>query len=322
MENNNYLKDRFLGCIVGSAIGDGLGAPYETLGRFNVRKYFNINHYSNLFYTDDTQLTLALIESIIETGNGFQNKLGEKLVKWKEEMSIDAEAWKRKPGLATIKGAKNFKEGIPAKECGIEGALGDGAAMRISPIGLYFDGEEVIEQSKLASELTHRDPRIYSSSSVISYAISELKRTNPKEFEANLFLDKLIQHSDLCESKFGRKDKHNISDILRDMKNSYPGTGFIDETKNIGRCYDTFPLALYCFLIHPKDYIVAVSESVCLGEDTDTSACITGAISGALNGIKAIPKKFINMLENKEAILKLSLLFFEKYMQKIKVIES
>jgi len=311
------LKKKFIGGMIGAAVGDALGAPYEFQGRNQVGRYFNIDSHKNLLYTDDTQLMIALAESIVENGDDFARSFGAKLVKWAEKMSNDANAFMRKPGSACMAGAKKFSEGKSPESCGIEGALGDGAAMRIIPIGLFYDAKEISLNAKRSSELTHRDPRIYTSSSALAYAISKLKNSDRDNFNPFKFLDELVEYSDECESQFGRKEKWNFSDALKDMKNSYPSRAFIGRTENIGRCFDTVPLAIYCFLLHPYDFTKAVSEAVLLGKDTDTSACITGGMSGTFNGIDAIPEKLIQKLEDREKIVNLASALFEKYKSKL-----
>jgi len=308
------LRKRFIGGMIGAAIGDAIGAPYEFQGRNLVKKYFNIDAHKNLLYTDDTQLMLALAESIINKGDDFPGEFGDKLVKWAEKMSHDSNAFMRKPGSACMGGAKKFFEGKSPELCGIEDALGDGAAMRIVPIGLFYDtNEEVSLNAKRSSELTHRDPRIYTSSSVLAYAISKLKKQERDNFNAAVFLDELVKYACDCELQFGRKEKWNFSDILKEMKKSYPSREFIEQTENMGRCFDTVPLSIYCFLLHSFDFVEAISEAVKLGKDTDTSACITGGMSGTFNGMEAIPEKLMQRLEDREKIFNIASELFEKY---------
>ena len=54
--------------------------------------------------------------------------------------------------------------------------------------------------------------------------------------------------------------------------------------------------ALYCFLISPDDFENSVIEAVMAGGDTDTCGAITGAISGAFNGIEKIPARWIDKI--------------------------
>ncbi len=310
------LEERFSGSLVGSAVGDSLGAPYEFQGRNLARRYYNPESHIKLFYTDDTQQTIALAESLVEAGDSFQDVFGRKLAEWRLEMSRQEEAIKRKPGTTCMIGAKNFAKGIAPSECGVEESLGVGAAMRVHPIGLFYEDEEVAVPARMSSELTHRDPRIYVSSSLIAYTVSRLKHTRPEDFKPDNFLDELVKYSQSLETRFGRREKFNISDIVGEMRDSYPGMEFIDKTYSKGRCYDTAPLALYCFLLHPTDFTEAVSESVKLGDDADTSGCITGGISGALNGMNAIPERFVKNLENGDYIIKLASELFKKYKDK------
>ena len=56
---------------------------------------------------------------------------------------------------------------------------------------------------------------------------------------------------------------------------------------------ESVPMALYCFLRHPDDYARVIHEAVFTGGDTDTVACMAGAISGAFLGASAIPTRWL-----------------------------
>jgi poly(ADP-ribose) glycohydrolase ARH3 len=62
------------------------------------------------------------------------------------------------------------------------------------------------------------------------------------------------------------------------------------------------PTAIYCFLLQPKSYEDCVIYAISLGGDTDTIACMAGAISGAYLGVEAIPQEWRAKLENRDYI--------------------
>jgi ADP-ribosylglycohydrolase len=80
----------------------------------------------------------------------------------------------------------------------------------------------------------------------------------------------------------------------------------IEIAREIGaseRVYETIPLAVSCFLHSPKNFEQTVINAANLVPgDTDSIACITGALSGAYNGYRKIPKRIIKGLEDREKI--------------------
>jgi ADP-ribosylglycohydrolase len=74
------------------------------------------------------------------------------------------------------------------------------------------------------------------------------------------------------------------------------GEGWIGE--------EALAIALYCFLKNPKDYEKTVIMAANTNGDSDSNASITGAISGAYNGIRAIPEKWIKEVENSKLLRK------------------
>ncbi|MDO9098813.1 MAG: ADP-ribosylglycohydrolase family protein, partial [Candidatus Methanoperedens sp.] len=74
---------------------------------------------------------------------------------------------------------------------------------------------------------------------------------------------------------------------------------------------ETVPGAFYCFSRHFNSSEKAIIEAVNAGGDTDSIACITGALCGAVHGIDSFPRKWIKGLENIEVIEHLAGLIFE-----------
>ena len=179
-----FLESKFYGCLVGCGVGDALGQPFE--GKFGIYLQ-NISDITTAYrgiYTDDTQLTLAIAESLINS-NGFSPEdLGRRFIKWLDEPPIG-------PGYTCLTAAYHLKDGKSWKESGINSGA-NGAVMRISPIGLFFrdDLVKLIEVAKKSSMITHTHVGAYSAAIVIARAIAYL--TNNEEIIIDDFLDSLI----------------------------------------------------------------------------------------------------------------------------------
>ena len=109
-------KKKFIGCIVGTGVGDALGEPVEGCTRIYIENY-NVD-IPKLYlgrYTDDTQLTIAIAESLIRAKGYDPNVLSKRFIEWLDEPPIG-------PGrgcLTSIHGLKNGRLKVCARACGI-----------------------------------------------------------------------------------------------------------------------------------------------------------------------------------------------------------
>jgi poly(ADP-ribose) glycohydrolase ARH3 len=135
------LRDRFLGCLLGLAVGDALGAPYEGLPADNIYWAYGpadviVTHPvgDTMHYTDDTQMTLGVAEVLARHGAIAEDAL------------CRAFARNYDPRRGYGRGARLILEAMAtggdwrgiAATVFPGGSLGNGAAMRVAPIGLYF----------------------------------------------------------------------------------------------------------------------------------------------------------------------------------------
>jgi ADP-ribosylglycohydrolase len=143
------LKDKFLGAILGCAVGDALGAPLESAKGSVIKRednliqgYRKISRYPLGQWTDDTQLTLALSETYI-SNHGFKGADFAKRI---------ADLWTKGevigPGLSCTEAARNLQKGKKWQDSGsAEGKAGNGTAMRASPVGLWnYDNLEQLKK--------------------------------------------------------------------------------------------------------------------------------------------------------------------------------
>ena len=130
--------DKFKGSLLGVAIGDTLGHPFEGMLRDAIKSNFTnfedfINDNKKLFdtYTDDTQLTIHTAQALIQGGGFNLHNFIEEYVKWLDDPPIGA-------GYGCITAARKLKYRIPWKEAASNSG-GNGTTMRIAPIGLFFN---------------------------------------------------------------------------------------------------------------------------------------------------------------------------------------
>ena len=76
--------------------------------------------------------------------------------------------------------------------------------------------------------------------------------------------------------------------------------------KSGGYVIHTLEASIWC-LLNSASFEKAVLKAVNLGEDTDTTGCVTGALAGLYYGLKAIPSNWLDAIVKKDAIKKLLL---------------
>jgi ADP-ribosylglycohydrolase len=316
--------DKFQGSLIGVALGDTLGRPFE--GKLRTEIYSNfikfeefIQNNKRLFstYTDDTQLTLHTAQALIK-GNGFNlNDLIFEYIKWLEDPPIG-------PGYGCISSIRKLKYGIPWKEAASYSG-GNGAAMRIAPIGLFYhrDLKELKSAAIKSSIITHSHPAASAGSIVVARAIAYLIDKNPKnKFTIDQFSDVIIS------SLYGSQEEiwEEFINILKKLKKNshlsieaglikFSQVGvkapfFIEEY--IGQAFvhpytiSTVICSLFIFLKRLNSFKDCIYELATAGGDSDTVGAIGGSIAGAYFGLKNIPNDLVKLIKDYKKILKIS----------------
>jgi len=150
------LKSKFLGCLVGTAIGDSLGARREGRGMSRSEDIISLaEKLEQLIYTDDTHMTIGIAESLIES-KGFDGEhMAQTFIK-----NYDAEPWRGYgPGPPRIFGMIKSGEAWDSAANGLYrgGSFGNGSAMRVAPVGLLYSRnlEKLREVAYQSSSITH-----------------------------------------------------------------------------------------------------------------------------------------------------------------------
>jgi len=134
---------------------------------------------------------------------------------------------------------------------------GNGSAMRVSPIGYAFDSlDQILEESKKSAEVTHNHPEGIKGAQAVAAAIF-LARTGTSKEDILLFIENRFQYS-----------------FSRSLDEIRPFYSFKSS------CQDSVPEALQAFF-ESVDFESAVRKAVSLGGDSDTQACIAGAVAEA-----------------------------------------
>lgn len=291
MLGKNQLKSKFLGALVGTGVGDTLGRPFEGFkGPFTI-------HTIKLGgrYTDDTEMAIGVAESLVEK-QGFD---GEHMV-WTFIRNFDPSrgyGWGPPQIFKWIKGGLSWNKASQRLFNGA-GSWGNGAAMRIAPIGVFYfdDFDELKKAAYQSSLITHAHILGIEGAILQACSVAIAVNLTPESFDPQVFVDKLYK---IVKEDMYRKKLDSIRKFLRKGAEE---VRVIEELGNGIAAFDSVPTAIFSFLSHPHSFEEAVRYAVCLGGDTDTIGAMTGAISGAYHGVEGIPDEWRKRLENGEYI--------------------
>lgn len=297
------LLDRFRGCLLGGAVGDALGMPTEGYTAEEIGLLFGPvrdmqpapeGHFHTGLeagqFTDDTEETLLLAESLIEASGFSAERFAEKLIEWGTAWTLD-ERLNRGVGFTTRSAVESLIAGKPWQESGL--AIPTcGSAMRAAPIGLLFhcDIDLVGRYADLQSLPTHTASAARAGSVAVATAVA----LSMQGFPRMMVLRRAAEKARLIDWDFSEK-LLSIESLL-DID---PG----EALRTIGTsplASETVPAAFYCFLLSdPEEALITAASS---GGDTDSIASIAGLLFGAGCGSGWIPDRWLSPLEQKARI--------------------
>lgn len=292
--------------MIGSAIGDAIGEiAFSYPEKEKLLKV--IARVKELIYTDDTAMAIGLAESLIERKGLDQEHLGETFHKnfirepWRGYASGPPSIFSlvRQTGIPYVTAAKTLFDG--------EGSFGNGAAMRIAPVGLLFYRSALLyDQACASAEVTHAHPIGKDGAAVQAYGIAQAILLDPQEeFPKEGFIENLISFARTSQIREKMEEIQNLLDEECPDKRA---------SERLGRSvavHESMPFAIYSFLRYPKSFEGCLFCSILNGGDRDTLGAMAGALSGAYLGVKAIPEEWREKLENLERIEQLAISLYE-----------
>jgi len=269
------VQSRVLGCILGGALGDAWGGPSEgSTGRVS----FEIPARPVL--SDDTQLTLATCQSIIERGRVDPEKLASHFLSWFLAGRIHG------IGSSTLKAMRDLATGTHWALAGARGeyAAGNGAAMRIAPLAFLLDpADSDRAMIRDVCRITHHNDEAYVGALAVVLAIRSVLSGNWMQQQS--FLTAVVD--DLPDSAV----RDRVKDLLP-LK--VTGSEVARRFGATGHVVDTVPLALYCAqFIASKPLTSVLVQTIYVGGDTDTIASITGQLAGVVVGAAGVPSDLL-----------------------------
>lgn len=294
--------ERYQNAMLGLAVGDAFGMPYETGPRGSFDIYsdardgcggYAMQGYAKGMpahwyaadlpagtWTDDTAMVLAEMESIARLGRIDLNDLMDNFCRWLFEGAFSAHGVAIGQGRRTVAALTNYRNGAPPLQCGgtEPASNGNGSLMRMLPF--------VFTEALLASSgVTVRDLSALTHAHACATTACELYVA---------FARQLLQGADKRAILPALGDLPAPFDRLRTLE-TLPASAI----KSTGYVVDSLEAALWCFLT-TDSYEDCVMTAINLGGDTDTIAAIAGSLAGLRH---AVPQRWIDQLARKDDIL-------------------
>lgn len=289
-------EDKARGLLLGTALGDALGAPFE--GHVTVVDADLAAHerdHGPLVHTDDTALTLVLATHLARRRTG--SPLEEDALAWEFAQEWRAEPWRGYgPGAAEV--FRLITTGVPWREAtrtvfSGEGSYGNGGAMRVAPVALVgSDPHHTADLARRSAVPTHAHPHAQHGAAVQAVAaLLALRSEGAHPLDGARFLEDIAQ---VVPSPPWHDRLARVAELTRQ---DAPPEHAADVLGHDATALGSVPLALLAFLRHADDPAAALRYAVLGGGDTDTIAAMTGALAGARNGAAALPGHGVRRLE-------------------------
>ncbi len=321
-------KDRIMGCLLGGAVGDAVGAPVEFASLAAIRKRFGPKGVADLVpafgkagsVTDDTQMTLFTAEGLIraETAkhlHGYSDPVSsvhQAYLRWlftqretsdhrlfplatgRENLGwlyrVPAMRARRAPGTTCIVGLRSDRMGTI--ETPLNTSKGCGGLMRVAPAGLCCeDPAAAFDLGCRIAAVTHGHPAGYLAAGVMAALVALLcgGATLPRALDVTL---------PLLKSRPGCREVQNA--LEQTLAATLKGDCSPEVIEELGAGWvaeEALAISVYCALMGDGDYRKGVLLAVNHSGDSDSTGAITGSLLGTSLGKDCIPTEWLDALE-------------------------
>jgi poly(ADP-ribose) glycohydrolase ARH3 len=284
-------RDRFAGCLLGLALGDALGAPHEggPLERL-LWKIVGRTWRGRMRWTDDTQMALDLAESLLAEGKLDPDDLARRFA--------GNYRWSRGYGRGAARLLKRIGRGEDWRRANravfSDGSFGNGAAMRVPVIGLFFGEhpEKQAEAVRLSAQVTHAHPLAIEGALLVATATSlALASSRPmailEEAGARCEREEFIERLDIAAGWLRGSDEVDAHEVVRRLGHGMAACESCVTSIYLAQRFGESPF---------EDLIAFAIEC---GGDVDTIAAMAGAVWGASRGATSLPSGKLERLEQR-----------------------
>jgi ADP-ribosylglycohydrolase len=314
---------RASGSLFGLAYGDAMGRPTEFLNYDEIVLRYGVRGPSTLdghpaMVTDDTQMALAVARALREASTldakTLEPLLRQQFVEWARTTDDG-----RAPGMTCLRACAALETEQPWQRATVAESKGCGANMRVTPVGLLpgIDDDTLAGTAQLQAGLTHGHPTALAAAELTAYCIKLLThdgaalldlpgqlrercRSQRSVYRAD-WLGDLWQRSagsaeefivrgwDECRAMVDRLDAALVSPDRDADPCLATGAGWVAE--------EALATALHCALLFPDDPVAALGRAAATSGDSDSIACLTGSLVGAVRGMSAWPVEWAMRIE-------------------------
>ncbi|HEX6257353.1 MAG TPA: ADP-ribosylglycohydrolase family protein [Euzebyales bacterium] len=300
-------SDAVMGALLGALVGDCIGAPYEggrsvglAGGRRRVSRALargdrrgpvagEAGFRPLLAYTDDTQLTLALVDHLVDDDARVEPRLLARrmLARYEPHRGYG-------PGMRRLVELWRHGHDVESAATAVfpDGSFGNGAAMRVAPVGLLWAGRpaELTAAAVRSAQVTHAHPVGIDGAVVVAHAV------------ALAAADRRFALSDLARLP---TDTTELGEGLAAAAQVDRDTAPASVAALLGTAptaHRSVPAALWCAAVS-ADVEECVTRAVAFGGDTDTIASMAAAVRGAAGGACAMPPAWTAVLEGHDVVI-------------------
>jgi poly(ADP-ribose) glycohydrolase ARH3 len=296
------LQSKFLGGMLGCALGDAIGELAFLHGEEADLRH-KVSHTRTLVYTDDTAMAIGLAESITQVGRLDQQHLGDTF-----RANFQREPWRGyasgPPNIFRLVERQKISYSQAARSLfGGQGSFGNGASMRVAPVGLLFHAAPgLYAQVSASASVTHAHPVGIDGAAVLALAIAQATRLDPQQpFPLDDFVQELVN---FAQTEQMRAKMRLVQALL--AEDVSPLVAAMRLRHSVA-AHESVPFAIYAFLRHPRSFEDCLFCAALYSADRDTVGAMACAIAGAHLGVGAIPSTWLAKIENRQYIEELAL---------------
>jgi poly(ADP-ribose) glycohydrolase ARH3 len=290
------VRQRLRGALLGLALGDAVGAPFEGRSRVRideVQRWLDADRV--LRWTDDTHMALTLGRALVEGGGSLDpERLGDAFAE-----AYAAEPWRGYGAgppqvFALVRSGMSYVEAAGTLFGGT-GSFGNGAAMRVAPVALVA-GTDPDRAATLAADqarVTHTHPDAVDGAVFVATVLCGLA--------ANGSTDAATALRDAAYRLRPGAIRDTITELLAAAS---AGADPLEVARRGGTgvaAIESVPAAAAAVLAG-ADVVGTMVAAVELSGDTDTIAAMAGAMAAAFHGVSGIPQRLLDRLEDRERI--------------------
>lgn len=301
--------DRIAGGLYGLLVGDALGVPYEFYHAEELPSYEEIEMtpppgfqktYQEVdagTWSDDGAQALCLLDSLLNRGEFSLEDFSDALEAWQQRGLWAVGGTVFDIGVQTAYALHAYSRGVSAEECGLlnPDGKGNGALMRVLPLALWHYKKEeddkqrdqkLVEDAHRQCLITHG--HLCNQVCCALYCLTALALLEGQD--ARGAVQEGVRRLRLVYSTLPEYEQELEWSVRPDLPWKGEGTGYVVDCLR----------SAFMVLLQTDSYEEAVKRAVLLGNDTDTTACVTGGLAGILYGFEGIPKRWLLALRERE----------------------